>query len=110
MDRFGIERAMLGFKAERGDDLRAITEHPDRFFGCYSIDPNQGMDGVRELVRAHEAHGVKAAMAFPAGYLPQVAINDKKMYPSTPSASSSTSPSASPPASAAHGCRRPARR
>ncbi len=81
MDRFGIEKAVVGFSEARGHDLRAVNEHPDRFFGSFSVDPNQGMDGVRALVRAYETHGVKAAMAFPAGYLPQVPINDKKMFP-----------------------------
>jgi len=81
MDHFGIEKAMIGFSEARGHDLRAVTEHPDRFFGSFSVDPNHGMDGVRALVRAYETHGVKSAMAFPAGYLPQVPINDKKMFP-----------------------------
>ena len=39
------------------------------------------MDGVRELVKAYETLGIKAATAFPAGYCPQVPINDKKFYP-----------------------------
>jgi predicted TIM-barrel fold metal-dependent hydrolase len=36
---------------------------------------------VRELVKADETLGIKAAIAFPAGYLPQVPINDKKFFP-----------------------------
>src|SRR3546814_13331042 len=39
------------------------------------------MEGVRNLVRAYEEHGVKAATAFPAGTNPQVPINDKRYYP-----------------------------
>jgi predicted TIM-barrel fold metal-dependent hydrolase len=39
------------------------------------------MEGVRALVHAVEAWGVKAATAFPAGTCPQVPINDKKFYP-----------------------------
>jgi predicted TIM-barrel fold metal-dependent hydrolase len=39
------------------------------------------MEGVRDLVRASETFGIKAATAFPAGMLPQVPINDKKFYP-----------------------------
>ena len=83
MDRHGIERAMIGVDAAQTDSSarRAIKEHPDRFFGCYSVNPNLGMEGVRDLVRAHEAIGVKAATAFPAGLCPQVPINDKKFYP-----------------------------
>ena len=39
------------------------------------------MDGVRDLVKAYETIGIKAAIAFPAGCLPQVPINDKKFFP-----------------------------
>jgi hypothetical protein len=85
MDHFGIERAMLGIggraDVERTLTHRAIEEHPDRFFASYEVDPNKGMQGVRDLVRAHETFGIKAATAFPAGMLPQVPINDKKFYP-----------------------------
>jgi len=81
MDAFGIERAMVGVGFERTDDLRALEAHPDRFFGSISVDPNRGMDGVRDLVKAYETLGIKSAMAFPAGYLPQVPINDKRFFP-----------------------------
>ena len=81
MDRHGIERAMVGASFGRTDDVKAIEQHPDRFFGSYQIDPNQGMEGVRDLVKAYETLGIKAATAFPAGCLPQVPINDKRFYP-----------------------------
>src|SRR5262245_59816474 len=81
MDRHGIERAMIGVDFGMREALRALREHPDRFFGSYQVNPNLGMEGVRNLQRAVEDLGVKAATAFPAGYCPQVPINDKKMYP-----------------------------
>jgi predicted TIM-barrel fold metal-dependent hydrolase len=84
MDTYGIDKGMLGVsfrEGPSGDALRALREHPDRFFGSYEVDPNAGMDGVRDLVRAYEELGVKAATAFPAGMNPQVAINDAKFYP-----------------------------
>jgi predicted TIM-barrel fold metal-dependent hydrolase len=86
MDKFGIERAMIGV-ASRGDESRsaesrrALRDHPDRFFGCVDVDPNRGMDAVRDLVHAVEELGVKAASAFPCGLNPQVPINDKKFFP-----------------------------
>lgn len=79
MDKFGIEKGLLTMGSE--DSARAVREHPDRFVGCYSVDPNKGMEGVADLVRAYETLGVKAAAFFPCGAVPQVAINDKKMYP-----------------------------
>ena len=81
MDRFGIEKAMIGASHGNHDARRALTEHPDRFFGSWEVNPNRGMEGVRELVWAVETLGVKAATAFPAGMCPQVPINDKKFYP-----------------------------
>ena len=85
MDHFNIERAMLGIggraDVERSNSHRALELHPDRFFGSYEVDPNLGMNGVRDLVRAYETYGIKAATAFPAGMMPQVPINDKKFYP-----------------------------
>ncbi len=81
MDRYGIERAMIGVGIGDADARRALEEHPDRFFGSFEVNPNLGMEGVRALVRAHEELGVKAATAFPAGLCPQVPINDKKFYP-----------------------------
>jgi uncharacterized protein len=83
MDAHGIEKAMIGvgFTEDRGDKIRAVREHPDRFIGSYSVDPNAGMAGVRDLVKAYETLGIKAAIAFPAGYLPQVPINDKRFFP-----------------------------
>ncbi len=81
MDHFGIERAMIGVHFERGNGPEALRRHPDRFFGSYEVNPNKGMDGVRDLVRAYEELGIKAATAFPAGMNPQVPINDKKLFP-----------------------------
>ena len=81
MDHYNIERAMIGVNFERGNGVRAMEAHPDRFFGSYEVNPNKGMDGVRDLVRAVEELGVKAATAFPAGLSPQVPINDKRFFP-----------------------------
>src|SRR3954453_313428 len=81
MDHFNIEKALLGVAFHRGESARALEQHPDRFFGSYEVNPNLGMKGVRDLVKAYETLGVKAASCFCAGLTPQVAINDKRMYP-----------------------------
>src|SRR3954465_3626284 len=48
MDPPGSEKAMVGvgFSEDRDDKVRAVREHPDRFIGSFSVDPNQGMAGV----------------------------------------------------------------
>ncbi len=80
MDRHGIEQAMIGYSDE-GETGRALREYPDRFFSSVSVDPNRGMDAVRELHQAVTVGGAIAAQVFPAGCNPQVPINDKRMYP-----------------------------
>jgi len=79
MDAFGIDRAMIG--VAHGASEQALKDHPDRFFGSYHANPNQGMDAVREIVQMHQTWGIKAVTAFPCGTVPQVPINDKRWYP-----------------------------
>ncbi|MEO8812482.1 MAG: amidohydrolase family protein, partial [Caulobacteraceae bacterium] len=79
MDRFGVEIGVIGVGGEVSRE--ALERHPDRFVGQGSVDPNSGMDGIREMVRQHEAFGVRSFGAFNAGYAPQVGIADARMYP-----------------------------
>ena len=81
MDLWGIERGLIGVGDPAGTGAKAIEAHPDRFIPSTSADPNQGMKGIADLVRAYETWGVRAVGVFPAGTFPQVPINDKKMYP-----------------------------
>ncbi len=81
MDHYGIDKGMVGARHVGDLGYEAIKRFPDRFFGALEVRPNDGMDGVRELVRAYEEVGIKAATAFPAGMNPQVPINDKKFFP-----------------------------
>ncbi len=81
LDRFGVERAMIGVREEREESVRAMRDHPDRFIGSFAVDPNGGMDTLRAMERMVEVHGVSAFTAFPAGCNPQVPIDDKRFYP-----------------------------
>lgn len=81
MDLWGIERGLVGVGDPEGTGVTAIKDHPDRFIASTGFDPNQGMDAIRKLVYDYEMYGVRAVGCFPAGTFPQVAINDKKMYP-----------------------------
>jgi predicted TIM-barrel fold metal-dependent hydrolase len=80
MDKWGIERGLIG-AGEDALSRRALRDHPDRFIASTHVDPNEGIAAVRKLVRDYETWGVRAVGMFPAGYLPQVPINDKRMYP-----------------------------
>ena len=79
MDRFGVEIGLIGV----GGDVsrKAILDHPDRFVPMGSVDPNKGMEGIRQMVREHDEFGVRAFGAFNAGFNPQVGIADPLMYP-----------------------------
>ena len=81
MDAHNIERALLGVSATDDVSQQAVRDHPDRFIPCANADPNDGVEGLRHLVRMHETFGIKAVSAFPAGYVPQVPIDDKRFYP-----------------------------
>ncbi|WP_241831794.1 amidohydrolase family protein [Parafrankia soli] len=81
MDRHGVEIALISLSANTEAAERALTEHPGRFVGSWSCDPNRGMEGIRTLVRVHEQWGVRAVSLFPHGVLPQVAIDAPQMYP-----------------------------
>jgi hypothetical protein len=89
MDEWGVQLGMVGVSVRGADGVsegeatgvEALTRYPDRFVGSVNADPNEGMAGIDKIVKAHETYGVKAVTMFPAGCFPQVAINDKKMYP-----------------------------
>jgi predicted TIM-barrel fold metal-dependent hydrolase len=83
MDRWGVARGMIGVSLDDVDASgnRALREHPDRFVASISVDPNDGMDALRQMQRAKDEHDIRAIGMFPSGTFPQVAINDKKMYP-----------------------------
>ncbi|BBZ17853.1 amidohydrolase family protein [Mycolicibacterium gadium] len=80
MDRFNIERAMIGVSEEYA--TRALKTFPDRFVASGAIlDPNDVMGSVNAIRRDYEEYGIRATSVFPAGTFPQVAIDDPKMYP-----------------------------
>ena len=79
MDRFNVEVGVIGCQDEVSQ--KALQQHPDRFAASGFVDPNRGMEGIRDMVRQHEAFGVRAFTAFNAGYNPQIAIDGPLMYP-----------------------------
>jgi hypothetical protein len=82
MDRWGVQAGLLPVRFEE-DDLgaAAVRAHPDRLYGSYHVDPNRGVDEVRNLERAVRELGAIAATCFPCGTQPQVPINGALMYP-----------------------------
>ncbi len=79
MDAHGIEYGLVSLTDERTP--QALRDHPGRFIGSLAVDGNRGMDQVREIVAAHEEHGIRAVTTFPSGVNPPIPINDKLWYP-----------------------------
>lgn len=79
MDRFGIDKAMVGISSPRNRE--ALERYPDRFLASATVDPNRGMDALRDLERAKRDWNICAVTAFPAGTWPQVPLDDKRFYP-----------------------------
>lgn len=82
MDRYGIAQGVVSISPVPGNQgVEALERFPERFIPIASADPNRGMDVIRDLNRLHDEHGIRGVSLFPAGTFPQVAINDKLMYP-----------------------------
>ena len=80
MDKHGVDKALVGWN-DNDTSRRAKAMYPDRFFFDLPINPNNGMEEVRRIKRIHAEVGLSAISCFPAGTLPQVAINHKYMFP-----------------------------
>jgi uncharacterized protein len=83
MDKYNIEMAVFNLSSLAGTEAEmAAIKHPSkRFRPVLSVDPNRGMEAVREITRAHAELGIVGVALFPVGYVPPVPINDKRMYP-----------------------------
>ena len=79
MDAHGIEYGVLNLDEELS--LRAVQRHPNRFVPTMYADGNRGMDQIRDVVRAHKQHGIRAVGTFPSGVWPQIPIDHKLWYP-----------------------------
>jgi hypothetical protein len=81
MDRWGIERGLIGVGSPDGVGELALKRFPDRFIASAQADPNEGVDGIRKIRKLKAEWDIRAVGLFPAGTFPQVAINDPLMYP-----------------------------
>lgn len=81
MDKFGIDKALVGGNHIDKERMAAMARYPGRLLYSYEADPNRGLDEVKRIRQLKREHDLKAVTVFPAGTFPQVAINDAKMYP-----------------------------
>jgi predicted TIM-barrel fold metal-dependent hydrolase len=78
MDAFNIQIGRIGLSPQ---GIEAKRRYPERFYLGMSLNVHEGVDALRKLERAKHEHDIVSAMVFPCGQVPQVAVNDKKMYP-----------------------------
>jgi predicted TIM-barrel fold metal-dependent hydrolase len=78
MDLYGIDIGLFGLSEQ---SIEAKKRHPGRVAFVTEVDANDVMGTVRRIKAAKDEHDLKAVSVFPAGTYPQVAVNDKKMYP-----------------------------
>ena len=80
MDKYNIDIAIVGYFEGSEAAAAAKKNYPDRFIFDFPVDPNQGMDAVRAIRRAHTEFGISSVSVFPCGCNPQVPIDDRKMW------------------------------
>ena len=78
MDRYNIDIGLFGLS---DTSIEAKRRYPGRVAFVTEVDPNDVMGAVRRVRAAKDEHDLKAVSVFPSGCFPQVAVNDKKMYP-----------------------------
>ncbi len=83
MDEYGVATALIGVSPKGLESsIELFEKFPKRFIGEVHVDANQGMDAVRMLEDAVNAHpNIVAASGNPCLLNPQVPIDDKKWYP-----------------------------
>lgn len=78
MDKVGVEKGLFGLSEQSRE---ARDRRPGRVYTSLEVDPNDVMTSVRKIRSAVDKHDLKAVTVFPSGCLPQVPVDDPKMYP-----------------------------
>jgi len=77
MDKYGVEMGLFG----AGDvAIEAREKHPKRVHLSLEVDPNDVMGSVRKIRKAKAKFDLKAVTVFPSGCIPQVPVDDPKLY------------------------------
>lgn len=87
MDRFGIEKSMIGVSEGSAAEL-ALKMFPDRFIASGNVnDPNDVMGTVNNIRREYETYGIRAVSCFPSGTFPRCRSTIRRCTRSTRRAS-----------------------
>jgi predicted TIM-barrel fold metal-dependent hydrolase len=80
MDRHGIAVGLISVSGDPELADQAMTRHPGRFVGSWTVDPGEGMVAIRKLVEAHQRCDIRAVSLFPHMSQPQVALDAPLSY------------------------------
>jgi uncharacterized protein len=80
MDRHGIAVGLISVSGDPELADEAMTRHPGRFVGSWTVDPTEGMVAIRKLIEAHQRWDIRAVSLFPHMTQPQVAIDAPLAY------------------------------
>jgi len=80
MDKYNIAKAMLPIDNAL-QYPESLDRFKDRFFCSVTINPILGMEEIRRVRRMKKEHDIKALTYFPAASVPQVALNERELYP-----------------------------
>ena len=78
MDRFNVAAGLFGLSEQA---IEAKRRDPKRVHLSLEVNPNDIMGAVRKMREAKERYDCKAVTVFPSGCMPQVPVDDQKMYP-----------------------------
>ncbi len=78
MDKVGVDKGLFGLTEQARE---ARDRYPGRVYTSLEVDPNDVMGSVRKIRKAVAKHDLKAVTVFPSGCLPQVPVDDPKLYP-----------------------------
>ena len=82
MDRWGVENGMIGVGDETGTGVAALKRHPDRFIASTAPTRTRAWRRSATSGATTRSSDIRAVGAVPVpAPFPQVAINDKQMYP-----------------------------
>jgi len=77
MDKYGVAMGLFG----AGEvSIEARKKHPGRIHLSLEVDPNDVMGAVRKIRKAKDRYDLKAITVFPSGCMPQVPVDDPKLY------------------------------
>jgi uncharacterized protein len=79
MDEFNVRVGVIHMSDDRA--VAAMQRHPGRFAAIRPVDPNRGVEALRQVQREFDEGLIKGVSFFPSGQQPPVPIDHRLAYP-----------------------------